>query len=58
MQEWLGNTVPVVSLLPGDMETADAQMTTPGQAILQCNVGDHITAGALEKCPHEQAALP
>ena len=34
-----------MQLLPGDMETTDAQLTTPGRAILQCNVADHITAG-------------
>ncbi len=34
-----------MQLLPGDMETADAQLTTPGRTVLQCNVDDHITAG-------------
>ena len=45
LQDWLGHTVPTMQLLPGDMETADAQLTTPGRAVLQCNVDDHITAG-------------
>ncbi len=47
LQDWLGHTVPTMQLLPGDMETTDAQLITPGSAILQCNVADHITAGAL-----------
>ena len=45
LQDWLGHTVPTMQLLPGDMETVSAQLTTPGRAVLKCNVADHITAG-------------
>ncbi len=45
LQDWQGRTVPTMQLLPGNMETADAQLTTPGRAILNCNVADHVNAG-------------
>lgn len=40
-----------MQLLPGNMETADAQLTTPGRAILNCNIADHVNAGAFLPLP-------
>lgn len=40
------NTAQVVPLLPGVMRTADVLTSIPGTFLLQCNVFDHITAGA------------
>lgn len=53
LQDWLNNTVPAVSLLAGDMQTADAQLTTPGASLLECNVADHIDAGTPTQSMHE-----
>ena len=43
--------MPTMQLLPGNMETADAQLTTPGRAILNCNIADHVNAGACLPLP-------
>jgi FtsP/CotA-like multicopper oxidase with cupredoxin domain len=50
---WHGNVVTtsggmrtdVLSLLPGDMMTADMRPDDPGIWLFHCHVGDHITAG-------------
>ncbi|GAB4814065.1 hypothetical protein N2152v2_001111 [Parachlorella kessleri] len=40
-----GHTMPALSMVPGSMHTVDLIPETPGEALVQCRVGDHIAAG-------------
>lgn len=43
--DWQGQGVSSLFFLPGNMETADAQLTAEGRWLFRCRVADHVGAG-------------
>lgn len=53
--DWQEKSQNAMMLLPGNMETADVQLTAEGRWLFQCRVSDHVSAGmrvsAKTRCP-------
>jgi hypothetical protein len=43
--DWQGQGTSSLFFLPGNMETADAQLTAEGRWLFRCRVADHVGAG-------------
>jgi uncharacterized cupredoxin-like copper-binding protein len=55
--DWQGQGTSSLFFLPGNMETADAQLTAEGRWLFRCRVADHVGAG-MEVRPAATRSLP